>query len=66
MGVSDTQHMFIHWQCDGTNLSPTLDAAGNSHKPSFHTSHISGVDFITFNADRSRLAEVLIYRCGCA
>jgi hypothetical protein len=56
-------HVFVHWDCHGTNLHETLDAGGKPHKPTFHESHISGIDFITFNDDRSRMREVVIYRC---
>jgi hypothetical protein len=65
VGVSDASHVFVHWSCHGTNLHPTTDNAGRPHKPTFHESHISGIDFITFNEDRSKLQEVVIYRCAC-
>lgn len=65
VGVSDANHVFVHWSCHGTNLHPTMDNAGRPHKPTFHESHISGIDFITFNEDRSKLQEVVIYRCAC-
>lgn len=63
VGVSDPQHVFVHWTCHGTNLHPTQDNSGRPHKPTFHESHVSGIDFCTFNDDRSRLQEVVIYRC---
>eukprot|EP00878_Enallax_costatus_P002506 GHUV01002686.1.p1 GENE.GHUV01002686.1~~GHUV01002686.1.p1 ORF type:complete len:212 (+),score=35.54 GHUV01002686.1:178-813(+) len=62
VGVCDPIHVFVHWQCHGTNLFPTMDNAGRSHKPTFHESHISGIDFITFNDDRSKMQEIVIYR----
>lgn len=62
VGVCDPIHVFVHWQCHGTNLFPTLDNAGRPHKPTFHESHISGIDFITFNEDRSKMQEIIIYR----
>lgn len=64
VGVSDPQHVFCHWTCHGTNLHPTLDSAGRPHKPTFHESVVSGIDYITFCDDRSRMREVVIYRCG--
>jgi hypothetical protein len=63
VGVSDPQHVFCHWTCHGTNLHPTLDSAGRPHKPTFHESVVSGIDYITFCDDRSRMREVVIYRC---
>jgi hypothetical protein len=54
--------VFVHWTCHGTNLKPTNDNKGRPHKPTFHESHISGIDFITFNDDRSKLQEIVIYR----
>lgn len=62
VGVCDPLHVFVHWDCHGTNLHPTVDNAGRPHKPTFHESHISGIDFITFNEDRSKIQEVVIYR----
>eukprot|EP00879_Flechtneria_rotunda_P002504 GHRR01002702.1.p1 GENE.GHRR01002702.1~~GHRR01002702.1.p1 ORF type:complete len:215 (+),score=53.00 GHRR01002702.1:536-1180(+) len=62
VGVCDPVHVFVHWDCHGTNLYPTTDNAGRPHKPTFHESHISGIDFITFNIDRSKLQEIIIYR----
>eukprot|EP00882_Tetradesmus_deserticola_P002588 GHRQ01002753.1.p1 GENE.GHRQ01002753.1~~GHRQ01002753.1.p1 ORF type:complete len:217 (+),score=56.96 GHRQ01002753.1:276-926(+) len=62
VGVCDPVHVFVHWTCHGTNLRPTSDSKGRSHKPTFHESHISGIDFITFNDDRSKLQEIVIYR----
>lgn len=62
VGVSDPQHVFCHWTCHGTNLHPTLDSAGRPHKPTFHESVVSGIDYITFCDDRSRMREVVIYR----
>lgn len=64
VGVCDAQHVFVHWTCHGTNLRPTQDNAGRPHKPTFHESHVAGIDFFTFSEDRSRLQEVVIYRCG--
>lgn len=61
--MSDPMHVFVHWTCHGTNLHETTDNSGRPHKPTFHESHISGIDFITFNDDRSRMQEVVIYRC---
>jgi hypothetical protein len=64
VGVCDPIHVFVHWTCHGTNLKPTSDNKGRPHKPTFHESHISGIDFITFNDDRSKLQEIVIYRWG--
>eukprot|EP00775_Hariotina_reticulata_P009298 gene9298-9463_t len=62
VGVCDPVHVFVHWTCHGTNLHPILDNAGRPHKPTFHESIISGIDFITFSEDRSKLQEIIIYR----
>jgi len=62
VGVSDPSHVFVHWDCHGTNLQPTVDEHGKPHKPTFHESHISGIDIITFTEDRSKIQEVVIYR----
>lgn len=62
VGVCDPVHVFVRWQCHGTNLQPTTDEKGRPHKPTFHESHVSGIDFITFTDDRAAMREVVIYR----
>jgi hypothetical protein len=54
VAVSDANHVFVLWQGSGTNLSPVQQGA----KASFHESHMTGVDVITFNKDRSKILEV--------
>jgi hypothetical protein len=60
--VADPSHVFVHWDCHGTNLQPTVDENGKPHKPTFHESHISGIDILTFTEDRSKIEEIVIYR----
>lgn len=63
VGVCDANHIFAYWQCHGTNLKPVTDSHGKPHKPSFHESHISGIDLVTFTEDRSKIKEIITFRC---
>ncbi|KAK9835302.1 hypothetical protein WJX81_000299 [Elliptochloris bilobata] len=61
VGVCNTTRLFVHWQGEATNLGSYHD-----HKPSKHSSSISGINLMSFTEDRSQLKEVLVYRVPLA
>lgn len=59
VAVSDTNQLFVLWTSHGTQLEAPNDRV---HTASYHNQLVSGVDLIRFNADRSRILEVNVFR----
>lgn len=59
--TSETTKVFVRWEGSCTNL-------GRIHgsEPSRHASSISGITTFSFNHERSRITEVVVYRSPTA
>ena len=60
-GPAGPHRLFARWTGHATNLG-----AWHGHKASRHSSALSGIDLITFTADRSAIQEVIVYRTPLA